>query len=191
MFANFVENVGTMEKIQRAHVNKVAETLPPPPKVKETLTPTQVINSGLYTDETLIDLIEQLIIKGKSFRSIAKLLKIEHSSLSRWLSKEQHSARVKMAARMSADYYADMSIQVLKDAPSDKLELLRAKELASAYRWMARVRDVSKYGEKLDVTSDGQQLVQISLGAGVKPPELTEDVDHIDITNDENPKQLE
>ena len=76
-----------------------------------------------------------------------------------------------------------MSIQVLKNAPADKIEIMRAKELSQAYRWMARVRDVSKYGEKLDVTSDGQQIVQVSLGTGIKPPDATQDTTYIDVTD--------
>lgn len=161
----------------------IAAKLPPPPKDKITTTATQLISQGRYTEEELLQTIEQLIINGKSYRYIAKQLNIELSSLSKWLSKEQHYTRVRTALKISADYYADMSIQVLKDAPSDKIELMRAKELSSAYRWMARVRDVSKYGEKLDVTSDGQQIVQVSLGTGIKPPEATEDVQYLDVTD--------
>ena len=105
--------------------------------------------------------------------------------LSRWLANTPlHTARTKQAVRISADYYADMSIQVLKDCPVDKVEIMKAKELSQAYRWMARVRDTTKYGEKLDVTSDGQTIVQVNLGTGVKPPELTENVSYIDVTNE-------
>ena len=103
--------------------------------------------------------------------------------LSRWLSDPLRIARTRTATKISADYYADMSIQVLKNAPADKIEIMRAKELSQAYRWMARVRDVSKYGEKLDVTSDGQQIVQVSLGTGIKPPDATQDTTYIDVTD--------
>jgi hypothetical protein len=162
---------------------EIATSLPSPPKSKSCKTPTQIIDNGKYTEESLMDLIETLIINGKSYRQIAKALDLELSSISRWLSKEQRYMRMKTALRISADYYADMSIQVLKDAPNDKIEIMRAKELSSAYRWMARVRDVSKYGEKIDVTSDGQQIVQVSLGSGIAPPEATKDVQYIDVTD--------
>lgn len=158
--------------------------LPQVPKDKGTTTPTQIIESGTFTNETLFTYIEELIIEGKSFRAIASKLNLKLSTLSTWLSTSVHIARTKTALRLSADYYADMSIQVLKDAPSDKVELMRAKELSSAYRWMARVRDVSKYGEKLDVTSDGQQIVQVSLGTGIKPPETTENTTYLDVTDE-------
>lgn len=165
--------------------------LQPVPKDNATTTPTQLVKEGVYTAEQLQETIEEMIIEGKSYRAICKELNVKLTGLVTWLSKEEHLTRTRTALKISADYYADMSIQVLLDVPEDKIAIMKAKELSSAYRWKARVRDVSKYGEKLDVTSDGQQLVQISLGTGVKPPELTEDVDHIDITNDENPKKLE
>lgn len=159
-----------------------ASRLPAPPKERSTITPIEIINSGLYTEEEFIQAIEELIINGKSFRTICKEFNISLTALSRWLSLPQHVTRTRQATRISADYYADMSIRVLKECPSDKIEIMRAKELSSAYRWMARVRDTSKYGEKLDVTSDGQQIVQVSLGTGIKPPDTTEETTYIDVT---------
>ena len=158
---------------------ELTSRMPEPPKDKGTTTPTQILLSGVFTSETLIEYIEDMLINGKTFRYIASKLNIKLSTMSEWLSRNEHFARTKTALKISADYYADMSIQVLKDAPSDKLELMRAKELSSAYRWMARVRDTAKYGEKLDVTSEGQQIVQVSLGSGIKPVET---IDYIDIT---------
>lgn len=161
---------------------ELTSRMPEPPKDKGTTTPTQILLNGIFTNESLIEYIEDMLINGKTFRYISNKLNIKLSTLSEWLSRNEHFARTKTALKISADYYADMSIQVLKDAPSDKIELMRAKELSSAYRWMARVRDTAKYGEKLDVTSEGQQIVQVSLGTGIKPPEATETVDYIDVT---------
>lgn len=165
------------------NITLIAAKLPEPPKEKTTVTPLEIIAAGLYTEEQLLNTIEELIIKGKSYRSICKELNISLMGLSRWLSNPLQSTRVKSAVRISADYYADMSIQVLKNAPSDKLELMRARELSSAYRWMARVRDTSKYGEKLDVTTDGQSINIVSLGTGIAPPETQQTT--IDITHSE------
>lgn len=168
----------------------VASRLPSPPKERTTITPKDIIDSGMYSEEQLMCAIEELIINGKSFRAICKEFNISLTALSRWLSSTQHIARTRTATKISADYYADMSIQVLKNAPADKIEIMRAKELSQAYRWMARVRDVSKYGEKLDVTSDGQQVVQVSLGVGIAPPnevsQDTQETTYIDVTDASN-----
>ena len=87
-----------------------------------------------------------------------------------------------MATKISADYYADKSIEVLKSCPLDKVSVMLADKQSQAYRWMARVRDVSKYGEKLDVTSDNKPIVQVNLGAGIAPPlEVIEGGNYIEI----------
>ena len=176
-----------MIKETNNRTDAIVQTLPPPtPPDKHTTTIVKLINSKHYTQESLITHIEEQIVKGRTYRSICKELSIHPVDLSKWLAKDINYPRMRVAVKMSADYYADMSIQVLKNAPSDKIELLRAKELSSAYRWMARVRDTAKYGEKLDVTSEGQQIVQLSLGAGIKPPDTAEEVQYIDVTNDNN-----
>ena len=165
-------------------------SMPKPPKDKTTITPLEIIQSGIYTEESLMVAIEEQLISGKSYRQICKDFNISLMGLSRWLSDPLRIARTRTATKISADYYADMSIQVLKNAPADKIEIMRAKELSQAYRWMARVRDVSKYGEKLDVTSDGQQVVQVSLGVGIAPPnevsQDTQETTYIDVTDASN-----
>lgn len=166
-----------------SQINEITSRLPAPPKDKGNTTPNQIIQSGIFTDDQLMCYIEEMIIEGKSYRIIANKLNVKLTSLSSWLSKTEHFTRTKAALKVSADYYADMSIQVLKNAPSDKTELMRARELSSAYRWMARVRDVSKYGERIDVTSDGDKIVMLSLGSGQKPPEETTETDYIDVTD--------
>lgn len=171
-----------MESKTHTHTQMIVATIPLPPKDKKTITPIEIINSGIYTEEQLLETIEDLIVNGQTYSSICKTYKISLTALSRWLAHPQRIARATMALKISADYYADMSIQVLKDAPSDKIEIMRAKELSSAYRWIARVRDVNKYGEKLDVTSEGKAIVQVNLGSGIKPPELTEETTYIDVT---------
>lgn len=168
--------------LKQCHREMIIATLPKPPKDKNTVTPTEIINSGLYTEDQLLEAIEELIVNGRSFRSIANEYKISLSQLSRWLSHPQRIARTMMATKISADYYADKSIEVLKSCPLDKVSVMLADKQSQAYRWMARVRDVSKYGEKLDVTSDNKPIVQVNLGAGIAPPlEVIEGDNYIEI----------
>jgi hypothetical protein len=177
-----------MDNVTNNRTYEVAKHLQEVPQIKEknNTTPNQLVIDGIYTNEQLMSKIEELIIEGNSYRKICKILNVNLPTLTKWVSQDGRPARMREALRASADYYADMSIQVLKNAPSDKIEIMRAKELSSAYRWLARVRDVSKYGEKLDVTSDGQQIVQLSLGSGIKPPEEIQETTYLDVTDDEN-----
>ncbi len=163
-------------------MHELTRSIEKPPKDKEVLTTYKLIQSGQYTDEELMTTIETWITEGVSYRDICKRLKIRLSSLSSYLAKEGHFTRAKVALKISADYFADMSIKVLKDVAEDRTAIMKARELSAAYRWMARVRDVSKYGERLDVTSDGDKIVVLSLGTGTKPPE-TEETNYIDVTD--------
>ena len=163
------------------------KTIQHPGKDTKTTTPLMMINSGEYTEETLMNNIIELITEGNSYRDICKILNIKLTSLSDWLaSTPERIARTKMANTIKADYHATMQLEVLRDCPVDKIEILKAKEISAAHRWMARVSNPSKYGEKLDVTSEGQQIVQLSLGSGIKPPEAIEEASYIDITSDSN-----
>lgn len=160
------------------------KNLPKPAKDTNTTTPYVLVTTGEYTNETLADAIIELICEGNSYRDICKIMNIKLTSLSDWISKDvERFARAKAAMMIKADYHAAMQLEVLRDCPVDKLEIMKAKEVSAAHRWAARVSNPAKYGEKLDVTSEGQQIVQISLGQGVKPEQI-EEVKYIDVTND-------
>ena len=133
----------------------------------------------------LMQMIEVLITEGVSYRDICERLNIKLTSLTKFLSDGEHFARTKLALKVSADYYADMSIKVLQDVAEDKTAIMKARELSSAYRWMARVRDTNKYGERLGITEEAAQIVMLSLGSGTKPPETTEETNYIDVTNND------
>ncbi len=65
------------------------------------------------------------------------------------LSSDEHSARTREALEISGSSYADKAEEVLKNAPKDKLELMRARELAQHYRWKAAKRNPIRYSEKV------------------------------------------
>jgi transcriptional regulator with XRE-family HTH domain len=89
------------------------------------------------------------ITDGKSYQQIAEQLGIARSSVARWLALDaERSARVREALRDSAAAEDDKAEAVLLDKTMD---IHRARELASHYRWRARVRNPREYGEKLDI----------------------------------------
>lgn len=96
-----------------------------------------------------IDAICDDIIDGLSYRDIAKNLGIGVSRLHAWLEADpERSARARSALRESAMSCDDEALDVLRDKTIDPA---RAREIASHLRWRARVRDQSRYGEKLQV----------------------------------------
>lgn len=168
-----------------SHIHKLVSKLPLPPEGKGELTPTQIVNSGTHTEEELMQVIERLIINGVSMRGIAENYNIELSSLSRWLSSDQRFTRTKTAMLMKADYHADMQLQVLTSllgVEKTKEEIMLVTKISEAHRWAARTGNPSKYGEKLDVTSDNKPIVQVNLGAGIAPPlEVIEGDNYLEI----------
>ena len=107
-------------------------------------------------DEIGIDTVCDRLSGGESITQIAKSLKIAQSSLSKWIAlDENRSARAREARNASADAYADKAEEALLFAPPEQIEISRARELASHYRWMASKRRPAEYGERIqqDITA--------------------------------------
>lgn len=113
-----------------------------------------------------IDDIVEMILQGKSYRSIANELNCKLSTLHDFTSKSEHSARVKTALIISASTFDDKAEQVLVEAKGNMVEIQRARELAQHYRWKASKRAPKVYGDKLDLTSDGEKIQQTIIWGG-------------------------
>lgn len=105
-----------------------------------------------------IDEIEEMIIEGSTFRVIAEKYNCSISTLHRFISKKEHSARISIALEVSADSYADKAEQTLIDAKRNKIEMTRARELAQHYRWKAGKRCPKRYSNNIDITSKGERI---------------------------------
>ena len=95
-----------------------------------------------------------MISGGKSQGQICRAEGIRHQSLSDWIAADpRRSARVREARSQSADAYADKAEDALV-AADEAAKVPQARELASHYRWMAKVRRPAEYGDttKVDLT---------------------------------------
>jgi transposase len=104
-----------------------------------------------------------LILEGYTYRQMAERFGLKSvSQMHRFLNKEEHSARVKTARQQSADIYAEKAEEVLKEIKSDatQVDMARARELAQHYRWTAKMKEPRVYGDKVDVTTDGEKINQ-------------------------------
>ena len=106
-----------------------------------------------------IDKIIDLIIEGKSYRTIAQELDVKLTTFHDFISKPDHSARVRDAMQTSGDTFADMAEEVLKNATGTKEEIMRARELAQHYRWKAAKRYPKRYSDKMDIVSNGNAIL--------------------------------
>jgi hypothetical protein len=76
------------------------------------------------------------------------------------------------AREAQADWYADEIISVIDNAKSDRNEIERARIKVEALKWVASKLKPKKYGDKLDLTSDGDRVpIPIYGGLSVKPNE--------------------
>jgi hypothetical protein len=96
------------------------------------------------------------IIDGKSYAQIGMDLGVAKSAVNRWLAADPNrSARAREALIQSAQGEDDKAEMVLlghvKDADNQPLDPVIRRELASHYRWRARVRNPREYGEKIDI----------------------------------------
>lgn len=131
--------------------------------------------------DKLVDIICLMLLDGMPYKQIAKELNYELAIMHRLLNKEEYHIKAKQALIMSANTFADKSITVLEECENDKLAIMKARELSQAYRWLAAKRASHIYGERIDVTSGGEKIVQLSLGSGVNPDEdKTIDITHKD-----------
>jgi len=118
--------------------------------------------------ELNLDEIVEMILQGDSYKTIAQKLGINLSTLHKFTSNPNHSARVREALIISASTFDDKAEQVLKDAKGNMIEIQRARELAQHYRWKASKRAPKVYGDKLDLTTDGKELPTTTIAWGGK-----------------------
>lgn len=100
------------------------------------------------------DEIFEDIINGLKLKEIAEKYGVKSTQFYNFLASKEFSARAREAQLISADQYANMAEEILKNAERDGIEMQRARELAHHYRWMAGKRAPKKYGDslKLDQT---------------------------------------
>ena len=125
-----------------------------------------------YTEAVADDICER-IARGKSLINICSELNLSYSQVMVWLKKyTDFTDKYAHAREAQADWYADEIISVIDNAKSDRNEIERAKVKIEALKWVASKLKPKKYGDKLDLTSNGDIMpVPIYGGLSVKPHE--------------------
>jgi hypothetical protein len=98
-------------------------------------------------------LIER-IVAGQALRDIARDCGAHLYSMQVWIAGEpERKARYDAAMKLSADWHAEQATAVIEalGAGATKADVARARELAQQHRWLAKMRDQSRYGDKLAV----------------------------------------
>lgn len=111
-----------------------------------------------------IETVCDMIVEGNSMGQIAKASGCSLANLTRWIELDsERSARAKDARVLAARYWDEQAEQVIKDA-SNALEVTKARELASHYRWRAKAIAPRDYGDRqqVDMTATVKTVTQMT-----------------------------
>ena len=128
-----------------------------------------------YSEETGNKICEIIASSNKSLTTISKELNIPYGTIREWIrSNETFSINYARAKEDQADFLAEeiltiaddhtRDIQIIEIAPGVKTEsvdhevIQRSKLRVDSRKWLASKLRPKKYGDKMDVTSDGEAL---------------------------------
>lgn len=111
---------------------------PPPPVARDAI------------DAFGLDVICDNIADGKSLTSIAASIGVSKGSLLTWLTATtDRSARVVEARSVTAWHWDEEAQSVIEKAKADPVEMTRARELASHFRWRASKINPKVYSDRV------------------------------------------
>jgi len=112
-------------------------------------------------DSLGIDWLCERIAECSSLTAVAKQAQVSKASLIMWVqSNADRSARAKEVRSWTAQAWDEQAEHAILEA-SDPMELARARELASHYRWRASKIAPRIYGDKLQVEQDTKMVIQL------------------------------
>lgn len=132
---------------------------------------------SIYTDELAEKICEQIATTSKSMKTICNELSINVMTVLNWLCETHDNYRPefsKMYARakeMQSDFLVEEIIEISDDSRNDllftdewgnKVEnkefVNRSRLRVDSRKWIASKLRPKKYGDKLDITSDGEHV---------------------------------
>ena len=133
-----------------------------------------------FSDE-LFDEICAYLALGMSLKQICREIPGMPTSetIRVWLLNDRElSARYARAREAQADFLADELVEIADSVPVDRDAIEKAKLQSETRKWIAAKLKPKKYGDKLDLTSDGEALptpitaLQVNMPAGTQqlPP---------------------
>lgn len=131
---------------------RVDPTIEPLPRREIRSRPGRASNTAELVDAFGVDTICDLLCDGHLMAEIAAHIGVSPWAMRTYLeNRPEAKAQVRAARVIGAESYVRKAEQVLEDSRNG-LEIHRARELASHYRWMAKAMDRSGYGDHIEVT---------------------------------------
>jgi hypothetical protein len=95
---------------------------------------------------------------AKSYDDIQERFLVRRENISWFIAESDYSVRAKQAQKDSAEsYFAKAEKAILEIESADtNAKVTRQKELASHYRWAARVKNPSRFGDSTTLRGDSE-----------------------------------
>lgn len=134
---------------------------------------------SVYTQELADGICQTIASSSKSVRKVCSDLNIPYGTVLAWLSeghpnyKEDFAKQYARAKEMQADFLAEEIIEISDDGSNDTYEdedgvekvnhdvIQRSRLRVDARKWYAGKLRPKKYGDKMDITSDGERIAPI------------------------------
>jgi hypothetical protein len=110
----------------------------------------------------IIDLLEN----GNSYDDIKRKYGVNYESITHFITASVYSARAREAQKNSAQKYAQLALEAIKDlkAGQDKAEITKQRELAHHYRWLAKVKAPREFNEnRVEQADAASQMPAITI----------------------------
>ena len=118
-----------------------------------------------------IDAITDRLLNGESIFDICETLTCSRAGFLKWAARDPgRAAALRLARQMAAGIWDEKAETVLKTFPGgDPVELGRARELASHYRWRSKMFDPDTYADRVKNEHTGANGGAIKI-EDVRPP---------------------
>ena len=125
-----------------------------------------------FTQEKADSICDIISTSNKSLRTIALELNIPVTTILQWLRDNiEFSNQYARAKEMQADFLAEEIIEISEHTEEDHTAFTgtnvvqRDKLRIEARKWVAAKLKPKKYGDRLDLTTDGEKLAPLDLSA--------------------------
>jgi hypothetical protein len=141
----------------------------------------------IYKSDQILEDICKGIAGGKSLITICKDPAMPHiDNVRRWLLADDKFKEMYNRARdEQADFYADEIIEISDGHYETPTEVQQARLKVDARKWIASKLKPKKYGDRVDLTSDGEKIEPLVIYRPTKLPNV------IDVTENEESLKIE
>lgn len=99
------------------------------------------------------------IASGESLRTACAPHNVDHSTFLGWMAEDEELANQYTRARATrADARFEKVDEIMDDLRANRIDAQQARVMLDAIKWQTGKENAKRYGDKLDVTTDGEKV---------------------------------